>query len=71
MKLSITTEHTIWCERCNQWEQHPIPTKARFAKSMRRAGWRIMRGETICSVCVEEVKSGNEWDDVGYRRNPS
>lgn len=71
MKLSITTEHTVWCARCNQWEQQSEPLISKFQRKMRKGGWCIRKGETVCKLCAEELKTGNEWDDVGYRHSPS
>jgi len=65
--MRITVEHTIWCDRCQHWEQHPTNTKAVFERQMRRAGWKIRSGKTVCPDCLKELKGGREWEDVGYR----
>jgi hypothetical protein len=67
--MRITVEHTIWCDRCQYWEQQPTNTKALFVKQMRRYGWKISAGRTVCPDCVLEIKNGREWEDIGYRRS--
>ena len=69
-KVRVTTEHTIWCDRCQDWEQLPIRTKKVFVKQMRRYGWQTRKGQTLCPDCVRELADGHPWDDIGYRRSP-
>ena len=71
MKLSITTEHTIWCARCNRWDQQSTKLVSKFTRQKRREGWCIRKGETVCKECADELKDGKEWEDVGYRHFPS
>ena len=70
MKLSITTEYTIWCQRCAHWEQRQSKNRDTFAKSARKMGWCIRGGKTMCPDCIEELKQGREFEDIGYRHAP-
>ena len=65
--MRITKEHTIWCDRCNRWDQEPTNMKSIFVKQMRQRGWKMRAGLTICPDYVQELKDGRKWDDVGYR----
>ena len=67
-KFNITTEHTIWCDRCNQWEQQPLNTKRAMTKLYKRLGWVTRKNKTICPDCVTELAVERHWDDVGYRK---
>jgi hypothetical protein len=65
--LSISTEYTVWCARCNYWDQRQSQSKLKFARSCRKQGWCIREGKTVCPECAEELKKGSDWEDVGYR----
>jgi hypothetical protein len=67
--MHISVEHTVWCDRCNHWEQDACRKKAVFERIKRRAGWRMRKGKTLCPKCLEELKEKRAWDDVGYRRS--
>lgn len=67
MPMNISTEHTIWCDRCHAWDQQPVRLKRAFVKTMRKAGWATREKQTVCPDCVKELAAGRAWDDVGYR----
>ncbi len=69
--MRITTEYTIWCERCSLWAKESGLKKSTFIKLMLNRGWRTRVGKTCCPDCVKELKCGAKWwDDVGLRRQP-
>ena len=65
--MKITTEHTIWCERCSAWTQEAVKSKPRFEHQMRLGGWRTRVGKTVCPECVKELSAGKLWNNVGHR----
>lgn len=62
---AVTTERTIWCQRCTVWWQESASSKSEFIADMRRVGWRVMAGTVCCPQCVAELNKGDK--EVGYR----
>ena len=48
----ITTEKTVWCGRCNRWQQEPIGT---HKQSWKERGWQYTRNQGwLCNVCFKK-----------------
>ena len=65
--MQISNEMTIWCERCSVWHQEASKSKKLFIKLSRNSGWKIRKGKTVCPDCVDELKRGDAWSNIGYR----
>lgn len=52
---SITTEHTVWCGTCEEWEQLNTRTKSQTAREARARGWSKSRGKWQCPSCTEAI----------------
>lgn len=54
----ITTEFTIWCNRCERWEQEAtVVGKAEMIRMKRAAGWEYKRDlKWYCPECSAELK---------------
>lgn len=68
-KFNITTEYSIWCDRCSHWERHTVPSKQKFAKFMKdNCGWEVLYNKTVCRFCVGELTDAGEWNtNIGFR----
>ncbi len=66
IKGHISTEHTVWCGRCPNWEllaEHTVRSMISAVKSIR---WKTHKTwGWLCPYCVKELADGQK--DVGYR----
>ena len=49
--VGITREHTVWCSKCNKWEQLAVSNLAEFKREVRRNGWTFRKGSWNCRTC--------------------
>lgn len=50
---TITTERTIWCGSCAEWDQKS--DEPRMAAAWRKAGWRLTRKRGwLCPACAKK-----------------
>lgn len=55
----ISTEHTVWCGRCDVWDQLAEHTLKGTIQEVQKAGWRRSRKYGwLCPDCVKEVAQG-------------
>lgn len=52
----ITREATVWCSRCNHWQQEGIASLQQFQKDMRTQGWVVRKGLWVCPNCLWNEK---------------
>ena len=54
MNGRITTEHTVWCLYCPEFEKQPEATKRGMERVAKACGWRKQKGKWVCPRCVAE-----------------
>lgn len=54
--MSVTSQQTIWCDRCSNWKMFDVPRIHLARAEARTLGWKRVRGteEDICPRCVKE-----------------
>lgn len=58
--MSYSREVTIWCDKCQHWEQASGITAAAFRKELRAKGWVSARGgQDYCPSCAKAQREGN------------
>lgn len=56
----ISKQHTIWCDRCAQWDMASSNTEREMRNIARKSGWkRIRDGKSHIDLCPECVKFKN------------
>lgn len=53
---NITTEHTVWCATCEEWETFCDHTIKMTMESAKYNGWKKIKGFWICRRCVAKAK---------------
>ena len=52
----ITTEHTIWCSRCEEWQTWCIRLMSDMIKATKVEGWRKIKGLWVCPDCITQAE---------------
>lgn len=51
-KGNISTEYTVWCDRCVEWEQQAMArNKADAIRLFKAGGWVVRKGRWVCPEC--------------------
>lgn len=52
----ITTQFTVWCDTCVEWEMFSVPTKRSAEIEAVSIGWRKEKGKHICPKCRKKLQ---------------
>ena len=47
----ISTEHTVWCSRCEEWRQLCEYSITGMKQAIIHDGWKLIRGLWMCPDC--------------------
>ena len=56
----ITTEYTVWCGTCEEWEQFCERTIKRTTESAKHNGWKKTKGLWTCPKCIAALAAEKE-----------
>lgn len=61
--MSVTTQQTVWCDVCGNWDQI-TDTRAAVLRHLKRQGWKRTRQDgqvkDICPACLKKEPCPSE-----------
>ena len=56
----ISTEKTVWCGRCGDWDQRALVEHGGHVKQWKKMGWmKTKEHGWVCPSCAKKLKEGS------------